>query len=130
IIRRLTTDLPSIERFGEYWTWMLMRGMRDLPLLNADQYMEVRYEDLMSAPSEVLERIARFFALGPHPQWLQRATSRVDPEAAPDRLLSLEPEVRSALERACRPGQVLLGREQADGLDPTIRRFREIWPDD
>ena len=124
VIQRLTTKLPSIERFGEYWSWMLTRGMRDLHKVNPENYLPIRYEDLVARPQATLTQIAQFFGLRPDDNWLQKAAVRVDSEASADRLTELDPTIRAALEKACRPGQVLLGREDADGLDPTFFDMR------
>lgn len=124
VIRRLTTGLPSIPQFGEYWSWMLARGMRDLHKIEPQNYLPIRYEDLVAQPHETLTRIAGFFGLRADEGWLQKASARVDSEAAPDRLSDLDPPLRAKLEKACRPGQVLLGREEGDGLDPTFGAIR------
>jgi hypothetical protein len=44
---------------GIYWEWMVRRGRRDGQLLGSD-YMEVRYEDLVSSARMVLENLSRF----------------------------------------------------------------------
>ncbi|MGE0383200.1 MAG: sulfotransferase [Gammaproteobacteria bacterium] len=124
VVRRLTSGMPSIPRFGEYWSWMLARGMRALARIDPARYLPVRYEDLVGQPHETLARIGAFFELPVNPAWLDAAARRIDSEAAPDRLGDLDPGTRDALERACRPGMVLLGRENADGLDGTFVAMR------
>lgn len=44
---------------GLYWEWMIGRGRQDGLQLGAD-YLEVRYEDLVSNPREVLQRLSSF----------------------------------------------------------------------
>jgi hypothetical protein len=44
---------------GLYWEWMIRRGRRDGAKLGP-KYVEVRYEDLVSKPREVLERLSSF----------------------------------------------------------------------
>jgi hypothetical protein len=44
---------------GLYWEWMTRRGREDGAQLGPD-YVEVRYEDLVSKPREVLEQLSSF----------------------------------------------------------------------
>jgi LPS sulfotransferase NodH len=44
---------------GLYWEWMTCKGRRDGAQLGAD-YFEVRYEDLVSRPREVLAQLSAF----------------------------------------------------------------------
>jgi hypothetical protein len=44
---------------GLYWEWMTRRGRRDGRELGAD-YIEVRYEDLVSTPRDVLAQLSSF----------------------------------------------------------------------
>jgi hypothetical protein len=44
---------------GLYWEWMTRRGRKDGALLGS-AYVEVRYEDLVSKPREVLQQLGSF----------------------------------------------------------------------
>jgi hypothetical protein len=44
---------------GLYWEWMTRRGRKDGAQLGSE-YVEVRYEDLVSKPREVLEQLSSF----------------------------------------------------------------------
>lgn len=44
---------------GLYWEWMIRKGRKAGAQLGSD-YIEVRYEDLVSAPREVLEHLSSF----------------------------------------------------------------------
>lgn len=50
---------PSLMVHGLYWEWIVRRGRKDGRLFDRD-YMEVRFEDLMSRPSETLASIGHF----------------------------------------------------------------------
>jgi hypothetical protein len=50
---------PRLLVGGVYWEWMTRRGREDGANLGAD-YVEVRYEDLVSNPREVLARLSSF----------------------------------------------------------------------
>ena len=108
-ISRVLASRPPPERFGRYWTDQVLHGFRALRRLDADRYAEVRFEDLVERPRETLEAIARFFVLPDDAGWIERAAKRVR-GAPPLRAPDLPPAQRAALEEACRPGQVLLGR--------------------
>ena len=109
-ITDLLESRPACEYFGRAWTDQLLRGFRGIRELDAAQYEEVRFEDLLASPRETLARIAEFLELpDPHGPWLDRATTLV--KDAPATRADLLPDAeRERLERACRPGNVLLGR--------------------
>lgn len=101
---------PPAEYFGRYWTDQVLHGFRALRALDRAQYAEVRFEDLVAEPDRVLREICTFFDLDPgRDGWLARAAALVGrmPRRRGDGLPGPE---RAALEAACRPGMVLLGR--------------------
>jgi hypothetical protein len=101
---------PPVEYFGRYWTQELTRGYRAATKLNADQYMEVRFEELIARPQETLRAIAEFFELeADGGKWADRAAALIRgvPRARFDKLSI---EERGRLAEACRPGMQLLGR--------------------
>jgi hypothetical protein len=100
---------PPPALFGRYWCDQVLHGYRALRELDADRYIEVRFEDLVERPREVLAGIGEFFALPDGGDWIDRAAGLVRGIPA-RRALELDPASRAALEEACRPGQVLLGR--------------------
>jgi hypothetical protein len=94
---------------GRYWSDQVLRGFRALPAIDRDQYLSVRFEDVVTQPAVELARIARFFELDDDPAFVARAAALV--RGAPrERFGSLTPDEQIELREACRPGQVLLGR--------------------
>ena len=107
-ITRLLESRPPVEYFGRYWTELLIPGFRALGSLDANQYLEVRFEDLVAKPQQVLRTIGAFFELEPG-DWIERAAALVR-GIPPTRFELLSPEEQEQLVVACRPGQQLLRR--------------------
>jgi len=102
---------PPLWAAGRFWTDQVLRGFRVLPRLDRDQYLEVRFEDLLRDPAAVLEPVAAFFELPLDGAFLSRAAGLV--RGAPRaRFPTLSPAEQEELRHACRPGQVLLGRAE------------------
>jgi Sulfotransferase family len=108
-ISRVLASRPPPALFGRYWCDQVLHGYRALRDLDASRYAEVRFEDLVARPREVLEQIAAFLALPDGGAWIGRAAALVRGIPA-RRVPDLAPLEREALAEACRPGQVLLGR--------------------
>jgi hypothetical protein len=108
-ISRVLASRPPPEVFGRYWADQVLHGYRALRGIDARRYAEVRFEDLVARPHELLGEIAAFFELPEAGSWIARAAALV--RGAPElRAPDLPRAQREALEAACRPGQVLLGR--------------------
>jgi hypothetical protein len=108
-ISQILASRPCAHYFGRYWNDQVLRGYRALPRLDPDRYCEVRFEDLLERPGEVLGGIGAFFGLDADPGWVARAAALVEGVPA-RRVPELASEEREALAAACRPGQQLLGR--------------------
>ncbi len=109
-ITQLLESRPASEYFGRAWSEQLLRGFRGITALDADQYREVSFEDLIASPLQVLAEIADFLELPDRSgSWLDRAARLVQATPAM-RLGGLETSERELLEQACRPGNALLGR--------------------
>jgi hypothetical protein len=108
-ISRMLASRPPVEYFGRYWTQELTRGFRAATKLNADQYREVRFEELIARPKETLRAIAAFFDLEHDGGWIERAAALIR-GAPPTRFDTLSREEQERLAEACRPGMQLLGR--------------------
>jgi hypothetical protein len=108
-ISQLLASRPPVEYFGRYWTQELLHGFRALTKLNAGQYAEVRFEDLVSQPQETMRAIAEFFELESDGGWIERAAALVR-GVPPTRFDTLPHDEQERLAEACRPGMTLLGR--------------------
>lgn len=109
VVSLMLESEPPVEIYGRYWSDQLLRGFRAAARLDAAQYLEVRFEDLVTDPVPVLRAIAAFFALPERGDWITRAASLVR-GVPPTRFETLRPEEQSLLTEAVRPGQMLLGR--------------------
>lgn len=108
-ISRVLASRPPPEVFGRYWSDQVEHGFRAVPGLGAARYAELRFEDLVARPQEELRRVAEFFELPAGGAWIGRAAALVQGAPA-ERAPGLPEAEREALERACTPGQRLLGR--------------------
>ena len=62
-ISQILASRPPVAAFGRYWSDQVMRGHQALAQIDPARYFEVRFEDLIAQPREVLGAIARFFEL-------------------------------------------------------------------
>jgi len=108
-ISQILASRPPAEYFGRYWTDQVVRGFRALGDLDADQYLQIGFEELVSDSRATLERIAAFFELDAG-SWLDDAAALVRGVPA-TRYETLAPTERERLDEACRAGARLLGRE-------------------
>lgn len=109
-IREMLESPPPVEHFGRYWSDLTVRGFRALGRLDAVQYQELCFEDLVADPATHLGRIADFFEIEARDEsWVSRAADLVL-GIPPTRFGSLSPDEQSRLEEACRPGRMLLGQ--------------------
>lgn len=109
MIRQVIEEAPPVAVAGRYWSDQLLRGYRHLGRIDRDQWLDVRFEDLVNNPSGELARIAAFFDLPTDPSFVDRARALVR-GMPPVRASELSPEDLAALSDACRPGMALLGR--------------------
>ncbi len=109
-IGQLLESRPPPEPFGRWWNDQVSHGLAACKDLDDARYREIRFEDLLERPGELLEEVADFLALpDPAGGWRQAAAALV--RAAPEpRLPLLEPGDREALRAACAPGNTALGR--------------------
>ena len=106
-ISRILSGQPPVAYYGRYWSDQVLNGFRALRHLDADCYLEVRFEELVSKPAEVLDRICDFFQLE-RGAWVDQAAGLV--RGTPSSRFSALPEdERVVLAEACAPGRALLG---------------------
>jgi hypothetical protein len=109
-ISQILSSLPAPAEFGRYWNDQLLHGFPAIVKLDAAQYMDVCFEDLVTRPKEVIRTISDFFELpNGDPDWIDRAAAIVTGTPA-TRFDDLPEHDRDALKAECRTGQVLLGR--------------------
>ena len=71
------------HEFIQLWERLLTPIRLQSELLEPNIYMEVRYEDLLSAPQAVLERVLAFLQVPASAGWLVRVTKEVEPRRPP-----------------------------------------------
>ena len=108
-VTQVIDTAPPCWAVGRYWSDQVLRGFRALPQLDRDQFLHVRFEDLVTAPEAELTRIATFFELADDRDFLASARARVRGLPA-TRYGALSPDDQAELRSECRPGQILLGR--------------------
>lgn len=109
-VSRILASRPPVELYGKYWTQELAHGYRALGKLDAAQYREVRFEDVIAQPEETLRSIAEFFELdGGAGEWRARAAALVR-GTPPTRFETLPAQEQELLAEACRIGMQLVGR--------------------
>lgn len=113
-IDRLLAARPPIELYGKYWSDQILRGEAARRMLPEEVFLDVRFEDLVVEPRDVLARIARFFEL-PRDDgtgegaWIERAAA-LSHGLPTLRAPELPADERRRLEDACRDAMKILGR--------------------
>ncbi len=123
--RRLRPDYLAPERFGAYWSYELTMLYKALAKLDADQVLDVRYEDLIARPREVLERVSAFHELPSRPDWIDEAAALIS-RSPSTHLSELEQDDLEALRRSCETGALLTGRKQTEWVIPTLEMLEEL----
>ena len=108
-ISRILASRPPAEYFGRYWTDQVVRGFRALVRLRPEQYLELRFEDLVARPVDALRSVGEFFELASDRDWIASAAALVR-GVPPTRFEKLAGEEQLRLAEACRAGRQLLGR--------------------
>ena len=99
--------MVPVDRYGAYWSWLLSRAVNTLA--GVQKCTVIRYERLVTAPTEELQRLVRFLDLpAAGGQWLEWGSGLIKPTESRWRELPV-PE-RNRLERSCRAGMRLLDR--------------------
>ena len=109
VVSRILASRPAPAPFGQYWSDQIERGLARLSDLDRDQYLAVRFEDLVERPAAILGEIAAFFELaGDANGWIEAAAALVR-GVPPTRFEGLAAADQRALNTACRQGRELLG---------------------
>jgi putative sulfotransferase len=128
ILYRMTRGAPPPERFGEFWTWQVMLGLKGVGKLDARQYLSIAFEELVRDPRRALNLIGDFFELPGREGWVDDAIALVH-KGVPTRFHRLPPAQQEALDRACFPGRLALGQVKSDWIYPTIDRINALETD-
>ncbi len=130
-VTRLLQGERSLEPFGRHWMRQICAGFREFVHLRPEQYMEVRYEDILAHPERELTRIAAFFEMPDDPGWEERAAATIDSNLGRRPASSLSPDEYERIATAVLPGQILLGRADPYHLEhkayPRLREAFDIF---
>ncbi len=94
-------DLPP-SLCGHYWSGEIVAGLAALKAVPADSLLTIRYEDLVSNPSPVVEQLGAFMGCSVPEAWVRGSAALVRNE--PPRWLELPSKQREDLAEACQPG--------------------------
>lgn len=103
-----TAALPTLEDFGRFWSDLIEIGLESFADLPPDRLLNVRFEDVQTAPRETLQELIRF--IDPTLEdgaWLDEVSTI--PRPARSKFQSLPADQQAALTRACAPGLERLG---------------------
>jgi Sulfotransferase family len=120
VTRLFGADQPPLECFGRHWMRQVCAGFQEFVHLDRNQYMEVRYEDILAQPAMELERIEAFFELPEDTGWIERAVATIDPTLGKRPVASLERDEYTRIAEAVLPGQILLGRASPYRLEKEV----------
>lgn len=103
-----TARLPSLEDFGRFWSDLILVGERSFRDLPPDRLLNVRFEDVQTAPRETLRALIRFIDPALEDDtWLDEVAAV--PRPARSAFRSLPADQQAALTDACAPGLAHLG---------------------
>ena len=122
-IDRLLAARPPIELYGRYWSDQIRNGERARKSLPKEAFLDVRFEDVVTRPQEVLTRIAGFLELPDDTRadgsaWIEHAAALS--HGLPARRAPQLPEDEAErLRAACAEAMALLGRTPGDDGGPS-----------
>ncbi len=110
LVTHILASPPAPEVFGRYWSDQISAGLRAAEKIPPDQFLAIRFEDLVAEPVKVLRRLCAFFELdAEHHGWIESAAALVH-GAPPRRYELLDRDECAQLDAACRPGRERLER--------------------
>lgn len=74
--------LPRHVRFAEQWRSAIHASTRDGRALPADNYIEIRYEDIIKSPERIIRDVLEFAELTPSEELFTFASTHIDPARA------------------------------------------------
>jgi hypothetical protein len=121
--RRRVDGPQSLSRYAEYWSYSIARGYSVLPRIGAENFLEIRFEDLLADPPAVLRQVAAFFQMPDDAAWIARAVKHIKGEV-PSRAGRLHAAEQAELDKGCYYGQLLLRRDLTPS--PVIEATRVV----
>tara|TARA_B110000503_G_C7113762_1_gene399350 strand:+ start:642 stop:1646 length:1005 start_codon:yes stop_codon:yes gene_type:complete len=125
ISQRMFSHPASLEEVADLWNYELLMGYKTFAKMDASQFREVRFEDIISKPAQTIEEIADFFDMPASPDWIDQAASKVDASIVSSSVTKLSEAAQASLEKACMPGQILQGRVNHPWILPSINLMYE-----
>ena len=107
-MQKMMRQGAALEAYGDLWSRMILSSRSYLSSLPPDQFLSLRYEDVLQHPREKLRELIAF--IDPSlvdDAWLDAAT-RI-PRPNPSKFSSLDPAAQRRLTEACAPGLEALG---------------------
>lgn len=106
-------EIP-IEVFGNFWSNLLIEGVRQLAKLPQERVLTVTYEEFIAQPQASANRLITFIDPTLHSEaWTKEVATQV--RGQPFTWTNLPPQQRQALEAACQPGLTLLEIVKQEG---------------
>ena len=104
----LPFDKLKTTDFAAFWNALIALADRVLGELPPSRLLSLKLEDIQAEPESHLRRLVRFIDPALEDEdWIRKASAI--PRPTPSRFQSIEPEERSAITEACRPGLDRLG---------------------
>ena len=106
---RQVAALATLPRMGAFWSDLVLHGQRIFAELPPDRVLQLRFEDVLQAPRETLDRMIRFIDPSlADARWLDEAAGVPRPPRT-RKFDALPAADREALTAACAPGLTALG---------------------
>jgi hypothetical protein len=93
-----------LATFGASWAWQTRVGAAALSGAPLDRLFMLKYEKLLADPTAELTALANFIGITARPDWLEAASTLIEPSHAGAATARLDPGTLAALNDACEPG--------------------------
>jgi Sulfotransferase family len=90
--------------FGASWAWQTRIGVAALSAVPLDTLFMLKYEKLLADPRAELTTLANFVGITARSDWLETASTLIEPSRAGAATARLDPGALAALNHACEPG--------------------------
>jgi len=93
-----------LTTFGASWAWQTRHGVAALSAPPLDTLFMLKYEKLLADPKTELTTLANFIGITARRDWLEAASTLIEPSRAGAATARLDPGTLAALNDACEPG--------------------------